>query len=70
MQLVDLVILACTIANPKICHHYHVAFPWSESLRKCTTQAEVRLVPWSNEHPGLRIERWHCAWPNQESEHS
>lgn len=70
MQLVDLVVLACSIANPNACQDYHIVFPWAGSLRTCTLQAETRLEQWSEEHPSLHITRWHCAWPGQESEHS
>lgn len=70
MQLVDLIVLACTLANPAACRNHHLVFPWEGSLRACTVQAESRLAHWSDEHPGLRIARWRCAWANQEDEPS
>ena len=70
MQLVDLVVLACTLANPAACRNHHILFSWQGSLRTCTMYAESQLVEWSKEHPNLRIVRWHCAWPNQEGEKS
>jgi len=36
------------------------------SLAACTMLAQPILVQWSDEHPNLRIVRWHCAWPEQE----
>jgi hypothetical protein len=70
MQLVDLIVLACTMTHPAVCRNYHLVFQWEGSLRTCTMQAEPRLEQWSAEHPTLQITRWHCAWPTQEDEKS
>lgn len=70
MQLVDLIVLACGATNPTACRDYHILLQWAGSLRTCTMQAEPYLVQWTDEHPNLRIARWHCAWPNREDEKS
>jgi hypothetical protein len=70
MDLVDLILLACTVANPNTCHEYHLTFQTSGSLRSCMMQAQPYLAQWAGEHPGLTIMRWHCAWPGQEDEHT
>ena len=82
MNLVDLILLACTLANPGAnpganpaanpgvnpgsCHEYHVLFETSGSLQSCMMQAQPYLAQWSGEHPAFRIVRWSCAWPDQE----
>ena len=33
MQLVDLIVLACTLANAAACHEYHILFQSAGSLR-------------------------------------
>jgi hypothetical protein len=82
MNLVDLILLACMLANPGAnpgadlgassganpgsCREYHVLFQTSGSLQSCMMQAEPYLAQWSGEHPAFRIMRWRCAWPDQE----
>ena len=66
MNLVDLILLACTLANPTGCREYHLLFQTSGSLRSCMMQAQPYLAQWAGEHPGFQIKRWRCAWPDQE----
>jgi hypothetical protein len=68
MNLVDLVVLACTLASPSVCHEYHNLFQSAGSLRSCMLQAPPFLAQWVDAHPGYRIARWRCAWPDQEGE--
>lgn len=70
MNLVDLVVLACTLVTPTVCHQYHNLFQASGSLTSCTMQAPPYLAQWAGEHPSLRIVRWRCAWPGQEDQES
>jgi hypothetical protein len=68
MQLVDLILLACSLASPSACHEYHLMFQTAGSLQSCTMQAQPYLAQWIGEHPNVRVARWHCAWPSQEDE--
>jgi hypothetical protein len=68
VQLVDLIVLACSLANPAACREYHMLLQSTESLQTCTMRAQPYLARWNDEHPDLRIARWHCAWPDQEDE--
>lgn len=68
MQLVDLILLACTLTNASACHEYHILFESAGSLKSCTMQAQPYLAQWVGEHPKFRVARWHCAWPDQEDE--
>jgi hypothetical protein len=68
LNLIDLVVLACTLVSPGACREYHLLFQSAGSLRACTMQAPPYLAQWIGERPGLRVARWHCAWPNQEDE--
>ena len=68
MQMVDLILLACTLANPGACHEHHLLFETEGTLRGCVFQAQPYLAQWAGEHPGLRVARWRCAWPDQEEE--
>jgi len=68
MNLIDLILLACLITNPAACHEVHVLVQSSGSLQSCMNQAPPYLAQWSGSHPGYRIMRWRCAWPDQEDE--
>lgn len=70
MALVDLIVVACTVAQPASCRDYHIVFDWGGSLRSCALEAEPRLEQWNEAHPKLKIHRWHCAWPAREDEKS
>ena len=66
MDLVDLIVLACTIASPTSCREYHLSLEMNGSLRACAMKAQPTLAQWAGEHPNLTVMRWHCAWPNRE----
>jgi hypothetical protein len=66
MQLVDLILLACTLTNSSACHEYHILFESEGSLQSCMMQAQPYLAQWVGEHPNFRVARWHCAWPDHE----
>jgi hypothetical protein len=68
MQLVDLILLACTLASPGACREYHILIQTAGSLRACTMEAQPYLAQWIGEHPNFRVARWYCAWPDQEEE--
>jgi hypothetical protein len=56
MQLVDLILMACTLTNASACHEVHILFESAGSLQSCTMQAQPYLA------------QWRCAWPDQEDE--
>lgn len=66
MDLVDLILLACTLADPSSCREYHLMLQSSGSLEQCAMQAEPYLAQWVEAHPGERVARWRCAWPDEE----
>jgi hypothetical protein len=68
MQLVDLILLACTLAAPSACREHHLMFQTAGSLQGCMMQAPPYLARWAEEHPSFRVARWRCAWPDQEEQ--
>ena len=68
MQWVDLIFLACALADPGACHERHLTFQTDDSLRRCVMQAPPYLAQWAEEHPGERVARWRCAWPGEEGD--
>ena len=70
MQLMDLIVLACSLNNPNACQEHHLVFQMAGSLRSCAMEAPPYLAQWAGEHPNERIARWRCAWPDREDEKS
>jgi hypothetical protein len=68
MNLVDLIILVCSLASPTSCHEQHLLIESHGSLRACAMEAQPYLAQWINEHPGVRIARYRCDWPQHEGE--
>ncbi len=66
MNLVDLIVFVCSIANPSVCKEQHLLFESGGSLRACMMQAEPYLAQWVGEHPDMKVVRFHCAWPENE----
>ena len=68
MNLLDLVVLACSLANPTLCQEKHILFESEGSLNLCLMQAQPYLAQWAGEHPNLRIAGYHCAYPRDEKQ--
>jgi hypothetical protein len=66
MNLVDLIVLVCSLANPAACQEEHLLFQSQGSLRSCMMQAQPYLAQWIGDHPSYKIVRWHCEWPDAE----
>jgi hypothetical protein len=67
MDLVDLILLACSLADPTACHEHHLLFESAGSLQSCVMQAPPTLAHWADEHPALRVVSWRCEWPDKEA---
>jgi hypothetical protein len=66
MNLIDLIVLACSLVSPGSCREYHLLLQTSGSLQSCMIQAPPYLAQWAGAHPSYRVMRWRCAWPDQE----
>lgn len=68
MNLLDLVVLACSLASPSVCQERHITFESQASLERCMMQAQPYLAQWVGDHPNLRIMSYHCAYPKDEKQ--
>jgi hypothetical protein len=68
MNLVDLIIVVCSLASPSACQERHLLFESHGSLTACMMQAQPYLAQWIGEHPGVRIASYRCDWPDHEGE--
>jgi hypothetical protein len=68
MELVDLVLTVCLVANPADCHVEHLYFESRGSLTQCMFLAQPEIARWSGEHPALKVVRWKCEHPKREQD--
>ncbi|OAP39782.1 hypothetical protein AU381_09500 [Sinorhizobium glycinis] len=68
MNLVDLVLTVCTLANPTSCRTEHLYFESHGSLVQCMMLAPAEIAKWSESHPALKIVRWKCVFPVRDRE--
>jgi hypothetical protein len=66
MNVVDLIVIVCSIATPNACREEHLLFQMQGSLRGCMVQAQPYLAQWIGDHPNLLVVRWRCEWPDSE----
>ncbi|MDP9836318.1 hypothetical protein J2T09_001062 [Neorhizobium huautlense] len=64
MNMVDLILTVCLLANPTSCREEHLLFESRGSLFQCMILAPTEIAKWSEEHPALLIKRWRCAFPD------
>lgn len=68
MNLVDLVLTVCLLANPTSCRTEHLYFESHGSLVQCMMLAPAEIARWSKSHPALKIVRWTCVFPPKDRE--
>jgi hypothetical protein len=66
MALVELILTVCALAQPADCEEQRLAFVDGGSLRQCMASAPPKIAEWSLEHPGRRVVRWRCGYPEVE----
>jgi hypothetical protein len=65
LNLVDLVLTVCVLANPANCRTEHLYFQSRGSLIQCMTLAPAEIAKWSEGHPALKVVRWTCLFPDK-----
>lgn len=62
--MVELVVLACLMAEPQRCEEFHMPFLRTLEVADCLTkQPTLEIVQWASEHPGWKIRKWTCGPP-------
>jgi hypothetical protein len=62
MDLVDLVLTVCVLANPTNCREEHLYFESRGSLFQCMMLAPTQIAKWSETHPAVKVTRWQCVF--------
>jgi hypothetical protein len=65
MDLVQLVMTVCLIANPGKCREERLSFERRGTLLTCMFLAQSEIVKWTREHPALEVKKWKCAFPDK-----
>jgi hypothetical protein len=65
MNMIDLVLTVCLITKPADCRVEHLYFESRGSLSQCMFLAPPEIAKWAGEHPGRRVVRWKCEFPDQ-----
>ncbi|MDB5404237.1 MAG: hypothetical protein JWQ55_6255 [Rhodopila sp.] len=68
MNVVELIVMVCSLSNPNACSEKHFLFEANGSLNGCIMQAQPYLAQWAGEHPNDRVASFRCAWPEQEGQ--
>jgi hypothetical protein len=64
MNMVDLILTVCLVANPGSCRDEHLYFESDGQLMHCMFLAPSEIAKWAQDHPAVRVKRWKCAFPN------
>jgi len=67
--MILLILTVCALNAPNQCNERRLEFVDNgESLRQCAMQAPPTIAQWCEQHPGVRVARWRCAYPGMEGE--
>ena len=64
MNMIEVIMTVCALANPSQCEEQHLQYAGQGSLRQCVMNAQPYLAQWINEHPKWSIVRWRCDVPH------
>jgi hypothetical protein len=64
MNMVDLVLTVCLLANPSNCRDEHLYFESRGSLVQCMLLAPAEIAKWTEQHPGRKVVKWKCLVPD------
>ena len=59
--MMAIILSACLLSDPSVCRDYKIQIQEDVDAVTCALYAAPYFVPWSDEHPGWQIKRWHCG---------
>jgi hypothetical protein len=63
IPMVELVLLACLIQQPKHCEEFRIPFAAEMQTPQCVWQSQLRAAEWSGEHPLWIVRKFRCEMP-------
>jgi hypothetical protein len=64
MSVIELILTVCTLTQPELCEERRLAFVDLNSLTQCLRQAPPAIAEWGMNHPGRRVSKWRCSYPD------
>ena len=61
--MVELVLLACLVAEPTRCDTFRIPFAGEMQQVACVWQSQIRVAQWSGEHPDWVVRKFSCEMP-------
>jgi hypothetical protein len=61
-----LIMTVCSLSAPGDCGEARLEFTADETPMQCMMQAPPYIAQWSEEHPGKRVARWRCTFPESD----
>lgn len=68
MDMVDLIVVVCSLTAGNACQENHMLFESRGSLAQCMIEAQPYMARWIGDHPDVQIKTWRCAWPDSEQQ--
>jgi hypothetical protein len=64
--MIELILTVCTLVATERCSETRLQFVSDETPAECAMRAPPTIAAWSEQHPGMRVARWRCAYPGQD----
>ena len=61
--MVELIIIACLLQDPRHCESFQVPFAPEMSVAQCMWQSTMHAAEWVAEHPRWKIRKVRCGQP-------
>ncbi len=61
--MVEFVVFACLIAQPKHCESFRIPFSHEMATSACVWQSQIKAAQWAGEHPQWIVKRMSCDMP-------
>lgn len=68
MDIVELVVAVCLVANPAACEERRFQFFREGGLTGCMIRATPYLADWTAAHPEWAVKSWKCGVPRTDKD--
>ena len=58
--MVELVLIACLLKEPKHCEEFHIPFAAEMKTPQCVWQSQMQAAEWAGDHPGWLVRKLSC----------
>ncbi|WP_083338304.1 hypothetical protein [Ensifer sp. LCM 4579] len=64
MEAVTLILTVCLLSAPERCREEALRLEDTASVTQCMFRSVMHIAAWSEQHPALRVKKWHCKLPD------